>query len=80
MEDSYKFNIEKAQTYKIKILDNNKVSATRCNGDSCDHPQSGTWNVLFDQALLVELEHQRFVANFRYTIRKGQDYKIVDFK
>ena len=36
--------------------------------------------MLFDQALLIELEKQRFVANFQYTVRKGEDYKIVNYK
>ena len=81
MEDSYKFNIEKAQIYKVKILDESNVSASRCSSDgNCEKPESGTWNILFDQALLIELKNLRFIANFQYTIKKGEDYKIVDFK
>jgi hypothetical protein len=59
MEDSHLFNIEKSQKYKVKILDENKVGMIRCeDGIKCKYSEGkgttyGTWDILFNQALLI---------------------------
>ena len=84
--DTFKFNIPKERTWNVKFLDEKNVEAIRCpkGKTSCKAGQqnatsfSGTWDILFKQSLVVELQNnQRFIANFEYTLMPATstDYK-----
>ena len=50
----------------VKILDDTKVEAKDQSGT-----QSGTWNIYFDQALVVELDNgNRYFADLRYALKE----------
>jgi hypothetical protein len=52
---------------KIKILDDSRVEAIDYGKGSRFY---GSWNVLYDQALLVTLDNGvRYIANFRHNIK-----------
>ena len=54
------------------------------NFDKCEQKTvAGKWQAYYDQAFLVELENNlRFVANFRYEIKKNvtENPKFGEFK
>ena len=63
-------------------MDQNNVQAVKCPrvGHDCNFDREsawatkGTWDIVFNQALVVTLENgQRFVTNFMYTLKPGGD-------
>ena len=66
IDENYKFGFESEDKVQIHIRTSTKVRAEFSHGLKVD----GTWDVLYDQALLVQLDNgQRFVANFRHNIK-----------
>ena len=54
-------NFDSESSLQVKILDESRV-------DSDLGP--GTWNILYDQALVVEIGSQRFIANLRHNMKQ----------
>lgn len=77
LSESYQFEFAKEQIWLVKVLDDKQVDAVKCpRGGLCSYEREnafsvkGTWDLLYKQSLLVELENGlRFVANFAYKVR-----------
>jgi len=61
--------------WKVKIVDDKNVVAVKCTAQPCQvegggSSIAGTWDILFDQAIIVNLSNKlRFLANFYYTVK-----------
>ena len=76
----------KVNYLKIKVLDEKNVVAAQCPGNSdCIFEREdvwaikGTWDLLYREALLVELENGlRFVATMQYKVKPtGEDVHLM---
>ena len=56
-------------------MDDKNVIAVKCTAQPClvegdKNPIVGTWDILYDQAIIVNLSNKlRFLANFYYTVK-----------
>jgi hypothetical protein len=80
--EAYEFAFgDDEQVWKVKLLEDQKARAVECPRHSdCSFDRqdafgfSGTWDVLYSQVLLVELENgNRFVANFAYKVKPVEE-------
>lgn len=67
--------MENPEVWKVKIMDEKNVVAVKCTAQPCSVEAggiAGTWDILFEQALVVSLSNKlRFLANFHYTVKLG---------
>jgi hypothetical protein len=68
----HKFTFDKADTYRMNVMENYKVEAVVCkNGGKCGKDViKGHWTSIYDQAINIELDNgMRFLANYRYNVK-----------
>lgn len=87
LSSEHKFAFQNEDAWQVMIHADYSAEARFCKGadlEKCDRERvSGKWIAYYDQALLVELENDlRFIANFRYDIKKNvtTDPLKADFK
>lgn len=73
LSQSYKFQFEKEEVWKVSLEDQYRAEAT-CTGceSGAGSKVTGKWSPVYAQGMMVELDNGlRFVSNFRYNLKSS---------